>query len=640
MDKDRIKQASDSLYSPSAPSVTHAKKDVDSTYLPSEEIEPVSTKWKEVPVAPPIIKKIDTGKINILLRKGLVGAIIFFAVSLVVSILIYFYGNNIISARNISIEVNAPSSAPSSNPFSFDVSIQNGNNASLVSSDIIIDYPDGAKAVDDDTKPLVSEKIDIGTIKKGEVVKKTAEARLFGQENDIKKIKITFEYKLAGSAGTFSKTSSFDVNLRQAPITVSVEALKEVSNNQEITLVAKIASNSNNLLQNVVLNVDYPFGFAYSQSNLEVETGNIGQFPLGDISPNGTKEIIIKGTITGQSNEDKLFKFNVGTSDTPASSVVATSLVSYSHTMVLRNDFLSSAISFVKGDQIFAGGTIQGSVTWKNTLNVPLNDAQFSLRINSNLVDTKAVTSNNGYFDSGKSTIVWDKTTEPNLTVIAPGATGSFSFFVPVLSYDQAISQRITNPKVDFTLNVKAKRLTDVNVSEDITSSFTRTVPVSSSVGFKDNSLYSSGLIKNSGPLPPQAEHKTTYTAVFSITNSINNISGGQVVATLPVYVSYEGLSVPSSEKVVWNEDQHKLRWDLSALPARTGYGTSPRTLSFKVGLIPSRTQIGQAPILVRDIIFTGQDDFAGTTITVNAEPITTTATDPGFVFGNDRVVQ
>jgi len=640
MDKDRIKQASDNLYSPTAPSVTHAKKDVDSVYLPSEEVEPVSTKWKEASAPKPFIKEINTAKINTILRKVLVGAVIFFGVSLVASILIYLYGNNIISSRNIAIEVSAPPSAPSSNPFSYDISIQNGNNASLVSSDIIVDYPDGARAVGDDVQPLVSEKIDVGTIGKGEIVKKTSSVRLFGKENDVKKIKITFEYKLAGSSGTFSKTSSFDVSLRQAPITVSVDALKEVGTNQEVTLVAKIASNSNNLLQNVVLNVSYPFGFVYTQSNLEVETGNIGQFPLGDLLPNGTKEVIIKGTIAGQGAEDKLFKFNIGTAEPSAPSVVSTSLVSYDHTMVIRGDFLSSAISFNKGDQISAGGTIQGTVTWKNTLTVPLNDAQFSMNISSNIIDAKSVTSEGGYYDSGKSTVLWDKTISPELSVIAPGQTGSFSFFVPTLSYETALAQHITNPKVNFTLNVKAKRLTDANVTEDITSSFVRTIPVSSSVVFRSNSLHSSGLIKNSGPLPPQAEHKTTYTAVLNISNSLNSISGGQVTATLPVYVSFEGLTVPSSEKVVWNEDQHVLRWDLSNLPARTGYGTSPRTLSFKIGLIPSRTQLGQAPVLVKDIVFTGQDDFAGTTITANAESINTTATDPGFVFGNDRVVQ
>ena len=92
--------------------------------------------------------------------------------------------------------------------------------------------------------------------------------------------------------------------------------------------------------------------------------------------------------------------------------------------------------------------------------------------------------------------------------------------------------------------------------------------------------------------------------------------------------------------QVVWNQDQHQLRWDVGNLPARTGYGSSPRTLYFKVGLIPSKTQIGQAPTLVKDITFSGQDSFTNSNVTVTADPITTAPKDPGFVFGDDRVVQ
>jgi len=631
MDKEKIKQAEDNLYSPSAPTITHAHKDVDSVSLPQEEEELLSTKWStSVPV-----KKgttINTQKINTVLKKVLLGALIFFGVSLVASILIYFYGNNIISARNITIQVSALPSSPSSNPFSFDVSVQNGNNAGLVSSDIIIDYPDGARSVDDDTKTLVSEKIEVGSIGKGEIIKKTASVRLFGKENDVKKIKLTFEYKLAGSAGTFSKSSSFDVTLRQAPVTLSVDALKEVNNNQQITLTAKVSSNSNDALTDVVLDVVYPFGFTYTSSNLEVETGSKGQFPVGSLAPNETKEVIINGTISGQSAEDKIFKFNVGTADT--------SLVTYNHNMVVRSDFLATAISFDGGTKISAGDAVRGTISWKNTLTVPLNDVQFSLHIQSNLINPQLINVDNGYYNSLNSTIVWDKTTNSTLGTIAPGQTGTLSFLVPTLSYTEAIAKRITNPKIDFSLNLKAKRLTDTSVTEDITSSFVSTLPILSSVTVGSHSLYSSGQIKNTGRIPPQAEKKTTYTAVISLSNSLNNISSGEVVATLPVYVSFENETIPSSEKVTWNEEQHKLRWDVGSLSSRTGYGTSPRTLSFKVGIIPSKTQIGNSPTLVRNITFTGQDDFAGKTITATADDITTYTKDPGFVFGDDRVVQ
>ncbi len=202
--KSRIETAKDRLYTHDAPLITHRRSEQDNYQLPSEEVPAPVQQWD--PQVRKDFKDYHVGeKVTKVFRKLLVAAVIFFVLAVCAAVFFYLYGNNIISSRNITIDINAPASVPSSDTFTYDISIQNGNNADLINSDIVIDYPDGSRSVDDDTQPLVSEKIDVGTLHKGEILKKTVSARLFGKENTTKTIKVTYEYSIANSNGQFSK---------------------------------------------------------------------------------------------------------------------------------------------------------------------------------------------------------------------------------------------------------------------------------------------------------------------------------------------------------------------------------------------------------------------------------------------------
>ena len=637
--KSRLETARDSLYKPGGASIIH--KQNDPGRLPEEEETLPSSAWT-APVEPPRSFNVEklAAKANVVFRRVFIGALVFFALSLVVAAFLYYYGNNTISNRNITIDVSAPPSVPSSDTFSFDVSVQNGNNADLINTVLVVDYPEGARYVDDSSKTLVSERIELGTLAKGQIVNKTISARLFGEENAEKNITVRLEYEVSGSNAHFSKEADFKVTLRLAPVVLSVKALKEENSNQEVELVAQVISNSNNVLNNVALNVTYPFGFTYTGSNLEVD-GKRGEFPLGQLLPNETKTVQIRGIINGQSAEEKIFKFNVGTTGSEAQTKVTTSLANFVHSMVIRGDFLASSIVF--NDQkgyAELGSPIRGVIQWKNTLVNPINDATFTLKIDGDLIDLNNISSNEGYYDSNKGIIEWNKSINKDLEEIAPGETGNFGFTITLSDLSKALAERITNPKVNLSFDVHGRRLTDKDVTEDIESSFTKTVPIVTKVKFDAKTLFGTGPIKNIGLMPPKVENKTTYTIAFSLSNTVNAVTEGEVTATLPNYVKYENEVSPSGDKISWNENTRQLRWSVGTIPVRTGYGTTPRTLYFKVSVTPSRTQVGQVLQLVNNISFTGKDAFAGADIQENTTTPTTATQDSGDGFGSGQVVQ
>jgi hypothetical protein len=520
--KSRIESARDNLYRHDAPAITHRQP--DGGRLPHDEDEQAIPSQAFIPpVKSTFDKEKVAGKVNKVFRHVFVAAVIFFVLSLGVAAFMYFYGNNTISSRNIDMEVIAPPSVPSSDTFSFDISMQNGNNADLINAVLVIDYPEGSREVEDNAMPLVSERIDIGTIGKGQIVKRTTSARLFGEENAEKDINVRLEYQVDNSNAHFKKEQSFKVILRLAPVIVSIDALKEVNTNQEVVLKAKISSNSNNTLRNVALNVTYPFGFTYAESNLEVESGPRGEFPIGDLQPNESKEVVIRGKINGQSAEEKIFKFNVGTANSEGEAKVTTLLATLIHDMTIRADFLASSVSLTSGKEYAAfGSPIRGNISWKNTLPYPIYDARFTMKISGDLVDTSSVSSDRGYYDSNKALMEWDKNTDSQLDEIAGGQSGAFSFSIDLFSYADAIAQRISNPKATLDFDIEGRRITEDNVTENIRSSFTKTIPIVTTVGFTSKTLRNTGPMQNSGPLPPKAETKSTFTVALSLTNSVN----------------------------------------------------------------------------------------------------------------------
>ncbi len=147
--------------------------------------------------------------------------------------------------------------------------------------------------------------------------------------------------------------------------------------------------------------------------------------------------------------------------------------------MIIRSDFLSTSITFDNGTHSpLAGNSLRGIISWKNTLDVPVNDTEFSLKINGDLIDQKAISVDRGYYNSSQSRIIWDKQSYPDLGDISPGTSGQLTFTLPLLDYDYAVSHSIKNPKISLVLDVSARRLSDRNATEDISSSFSKEVPI------------------------------------------------------------------------------------------------------------------------------------------------------------------
>ncbi len=558
----------------------------------------------------------------------------------------YSTGGNYISGSNIDIAVVGPVAAPSGEVLSMDVDIHNRNASALENVDLIVQYPEGSRKAEDGVTTVLNDRIPIGTMKQGETVRRRVDIILFGEQDTKKEFKFTVQYRVPGSVILFNKEKTYPIFIGSAPISINVSSLKEVTPNQTATFKAVITSNSANVIRNLVFNAAYPTGFVFEKSTPSTSFGN-NVWTIGDMKPGDTREITISGKIIGDASVERYFTFTAGTEDPIDKSRIASRLVESKQKIEIKKPFFSADVSLNKsGDAVYvgrAGEEIQGEIVWQNNLDVPLNDAIIEAKILGPTLEKTSVSAERGFYNSITNTIVWDKTNVEDLAELSPGKSGVLQFSFASMVPNQQNNSNLRRQEISLAITVRAKRLSESQVPEEMKSTASRTVKIASSLAFTSKVVHSIGPIENSGPIPPRAEAKTTYTVMNSVRNSFNNVKNVTYTATLPSYVTWTNKVYPESAapNIKYNADTRQITWSLGDIAPGTGYNSSSKDFAFQLELLPSISQVGNAPILVNIQRLAGTDAFTESIVETTLPAIDTRMDeDPQFQFGLEKVVR
>lgn len=559
---------------------------------------------------------------------------------------IFTTGGNYVSASNIDIRVIGPVSTPAGEPLSLDIDVYNGNTERIETVDIIVQYPDGTRKIEDGSTTLLSDRLPIGDIAQGETARRTIKVLLFGEENVKKDIKLTVEYKVPGSVILFSKEKTYSLYIGSAPITIDVTNLKEVVPNQTTTFNVLITSNSESTVKNLLLKADFPAGFSFEKASPAASSNN-NIWSLGDIAPGDKREIQVTGKIVGDANVERYFGFTAGTVDPLDRTKIAVTLVESKEKILVRKPFLAADFSLNKvGSVVYttdAGQPIRGEIVWQNNLSVPLYDLILEMKLTGPTIDKKTVEGGTGFYTSQNNVITWDQSQVEEFKEILPNHSGSLQFTLSTLPPSIANNKTLRRQTVKLDLTVRAKRLSEDRVPEEIISTASKTVRVASGLSLNSRLVRNVGPFENTGPIPPRAEQASTYTVINSVTNSFNNVKDVTYKATLPSYVTWLGKTYPenSGAAVKYNPDTREISWTLGDMAPGTGFNTSAREFSYQVSISPSVSQVGQVPVVINAQRVAGSDTFTETIVEGNAPALgTNIESDPQFNLGMEKVVE
>lgn len=631
-DKGHIESLNEKLYSR-----THYKEpeDMREPISPIESTEARSG-WNSGSLDDLISQERNSVEEHPILRKIFIISILFFICATAAAALVYFNGNNFISTRNLDISINAPTTIAAASVVDIEIGILNKNNAALNQVSLDITYPTGTRESENSTAVLSEESEEIDSIPAGGKVTRNKKAVFLGSAGEVKNVRITATYKVAGSNATFTKEKTFDLTIGQAPVVVSVTRPEFVTSGEPFTSTISIVSNTKDPLRGVVLRAEYPYGFSLSNSN--PSTSNIGknEWQIGTIAPGEKKTITLNGVILGEDNDERTIRFFVESGQGTGETLLSSDSILLS----IKRPAIDVSIRLngeVGGEYIAPSGRrIQGSITIKNNLPENLISPRVEAKLSGTALDKLSISAQNGgFYNSSQNSINWNNSNSESLGSIAPGETRTFTFDFSSLSN---LLPGSSNQKIDLNVSLTGR---PQNASSDVRISESRTIKIASEVSLSTKSLFSRGPFKNSGPIPPKAEEETTYTIALTLGNTQNEIKDGRVMATLGANVSWLGQVYGEGVNITYDEVSRIMTWHLDTLESGAGFSSPAREAYVQLSLTPSLGQVGGTPVLLNNISFVGNDSFTNTEVKVTNQAVTTmTLQDPNYVQGDEIVVK
>ncbi|HEV7423751.1 MAG TPA: hypothetical protein VGO21_01020 [Candidatus Paceibacterota bacterium] len=573
-------------------------------------------------------------------------SIAFFLLAMGYAAYVFFAGGNTVSNDNIDISILGNNFTAGGEELPFVVGIANKNTSPLDLVDLVMEYPKSSNVSGaNPSSSFERSRISLGTIPAGVVHNENLKVVLFGEQGSVVPIKISIEYRVEGSNAIFVKSKEFDVSISSTPLNLSVDAPDTISPNENIVLNIKATLNATRPASKLLLKLDYPVGFSFISSSPAPTLGN-NIWSLGDLPPGAESNISVTGKMVDVSDgEEKTFHVMSGSQSTSDKSMIDVVFNSVSHTIAIKKPFIEGTL-FVNGA---SGGqyatdtktSIQAEVKWANNLDTKIDDLSIRVKISGNALDPKTINAQQGFYDSNQGVITWDKNSKNEFSEINPGDTGSVDFSLAPLSSFSTNGGILSDPSITIEVSVSGKQSVSGYATQDLNNSDRGVVHIISDVGFAAKALYYSGAFTNTGPIPPKVGKQTSYTIVWSLSNTANNISKATVRSTLPSWVNFAGPISPSQEDLTYNPSTKEILWNIGRIPKGTGITGANRSVSFQVTFTPSLSQVGTTPTLINQAVLIAHDDFANVDVKVNKTWLgTILSNDPAFSPSGGAVVE
>lgn len=552
--------------------------------------------------------------------------LLFFLVAAGFSGVYLYFGGNTISNENISVSIDGPSSVGGGEVIDLMIEVSNQNTAPLQAATLNVRFPNGTQSPDEEGKELLRETIALETVESGEVVTIPVRAQLFGEEDEEKQISVEMEYRLQGSNGTFkANTDPHIVKINSSPVSIVIKSLEQVSSGQATDVELVVRSNSPTTLHNLIVKAEYPYGFDFTGSKPAPVSGQ-NVWIVNELKPNEESSIEIKGLVTGLPSDERVIRASVGVSDQEDSYDLVSVFSADDFEYAIEQQFVNFDITINRqsGETVVIeeGTAVNVDIDFTNPLENTLYDAEVIVELSGTALKEDQIIVSNGFYDSIKNAVIFDRTNVSDLEVVQPADTISLNFQIKP---DTSIRN---TPEVSMVVSARGRRLRESSAIEALVGSETRMVKFASEASLLSSVTY------QSGQLPPVAEKLTQYTVSLRVESGSNDLIDGEVTATLPNYVTWLDLS-SGDGSLTFSPTSRTILWDVGDVGSN-----GAATASFTIGFMPSLSQVGEVPTLLSSQSFKATDRFTNTIVRGGSGALTTMLSREAGYEQSDAIVQ
>jgi len=507
---------------------------------------------------------------------------------------------SLFSESRVTVAISGPENVNSSDLTTFVITYGNANRSGLSGAELVVSYPpsftpEGNEGVF--RNDVSSSVVSIGNISAFGTGSFNFSGKFHGSKNSVAYIRAELRYKPNNLQSQFSATGQKSVNIRTASLAIEIEAPLTVPPSGETNYLVNYENTSDAPLSNVRLKATYPLGFSFGSADPKPSEEETVWY-IGNIASQEKGKIRITGSLDGVPNEAKVLKIELGTFQGD------NTFLSYSDaertTRVVAPPFdIRQYVNGAAPKAVSPGDVLRYAVSYRNDSAIALREAIVTVELVGSALDFSRLRSDGGAYDSARSVITWKASDIPALANLAPHASGTVSFNVPVQSDFVPENSTSTNFQIKTTARIESPDVPNPAGANKIVSTNTMWVKVNSRLLVESQGAYKDGNIPNTGPIPPVVGQETTYTLHWLLSNTTNDVTGVEVSADLPTGALWMGKTFPSSETVSYNERTNRIVWNVGSLGVGVGTLSPKREVFFQVSIRPEMNEIDQnAPLL------------------------------------------
>lgn len=565
-------------------------------YNPKEKIDTVTPHHvrdrheKELPTSwsddAPIIKATEDESGLSFGAKFLIGSLIVLVAVLSFAAWRVLSSRNIISEKNIDMELDMSHYVEGGESFPLTVSLYNRNQVPLEEATLTILYKKGSGAEDEEKK--VQVKKSIGTIPPQQLVRQDFEVSVYGSESEARDITVKLEFKTSISDTLFSKTRVETIVIKSPPVSVGILGPDILSVGQEGVFTIIVKNNMATSTTPSLLMLILPSAFTLEGAEPKQSArGNI--WPIGALEPGASSTVKVTGTLTGNQGEVATMRAIVGSVGGSASEI-GIQYDSRAFDIALRTSplLITSAMETERGtsEALRYGDRATLTFKYKNVSQETLHDASLLLKIAGDAALMKDIRTETGYYDSAAGTVSWDRGSLPALATLSPGSEGTVTVIIPV------VTKGSNSPKLSVTMTGRAT----AQESNDVVSTLTKSYVVQGSASLSAKTQYKNSPFQNTGPIPPEVNVETTYTVHVTV-SAQNALQNTKVSFVLPAYVTWRNVGAATSS-ITYDARSRTVTWSIGSIAAG-------KTLSNDIGVSvkPSQVHVNMSPYITGGIV-------------------------------------
>ena len=521
------------------------------------------------------------------------------------------------SEDKVTVSISGPEEVQSGDLVTFEINYKNDNRAALKDAVIHFNYSENFKPLDNlniESDGPNSSRFNIGTVKGGEEGKIEFRGKFFGTKGLLTYISAKLEYSSSNFSSQFVAEGKYGILISSSPLEIEVIAPQNVSSGGTVSLVVKYRNSGQQAFRDLKMKVEWPDGFAVTTSEpLPASSSNI--WYIGNLEEGQSGEVKIAGTLSGQPQEEKQFKFFLGEFGSN-NSFVSYNEASRSVKVIGPTITLLQTVN-EKSDNLFVntGDSLFFKIKFKNTSDVALKDLILTEEISSPMLDYASYRDAGeaqGALDSGKGTVTWKAPGFEKLRVLNPGEERELSFSIKVKDRISISSTKDKNFAFTALCRIESPDIPTPEGENKTISGNGIVIKLNSKIIVREEGYYNDSDIPNTGPLPLKVGQETTFTIHLKAENLFNDITDGKVVVTFASNVFWKNNFLPKGANVDYNDRTNEMTWNIGSLPAGVGAITDPKELIFQIGLNPSANLAGQYPELIKSTVFSAKDAFTG----------------------------